>query len=237
MILRLFTGVFFVLLMLETFPVFSASPSRFGEGLCEDPRLECQEIQKGDSWKSLWPDDAERQLVMSLNRMNIRLREGMKIAVPKEMGTPKNDFSPLPKTIDAPGEKQIQVDLKQLAWGAYDEKGNLVNWGPVSSGKDWCPDTGHRCRTPAGNFHVIRKEGEGCKSSKFPIPKGGAPMPYCMFFKSDYAIHGSYELPGYRASHGCVRILPEDAQWLNENFIELPDAANSLPGTAVLIRS
>lgn len=44
-------------------------------------------------------------------------------------------------------------------------------------------------------------------------------MPYCMFFQGGFAIHGSSDLPGHHASHGCVRVLVKDAQWLNEEFV------------------
>jgi L,D-transpeptidase catalytic domain len=44
-----------------------------------------------------------------------------------------------------------------------------------------------------------------------------APMPHSIFFRKDgYAIHGSYEVKslGKPASHGCVRISPENAATL-----------------------
>jgi hypothetical protein len=44
-----------------------------------------------------------------------------------------------------------------------------------------------------------------------------APMPHSVFFRKDgYAIHGSYEVKnlGRPASHGCVRISPENAATL-----------------------
>lgn len=39
------------------------------------------------------------------------------------------------------------------------------------------------------------------------------PMPYSIFFKDGYAIHGSYQTRhlGYPASHGCIRLHPRDA--------------------------
>lgn len=54
-------------------------------------------------------------------------------------------------------------------------------------------------------------------------------MPYCMFYSDGYALHGSYNLPGYHASHGCVRILPEDAKWLRHEFIESETLVTVLP--------
>jgi lipoprotein-anchoring transpeptidase ErfK/SrfK len=40
-----------------------------------------------------------------------------------------------------------------------------------------------------------------------------SPMPYSVFFKGGYAVHGTYEVRrlGQPASHGCVRLHPENA--------------------------
>jgi hypothetical protein len=170
--------------------------------------------------------------------MNIRLREGMILAVPKKFrGAECPELSPFAKKMDSFDEKLIVVDLSKLAWAAYNEKGRLVCWGPVSGGKDWCPDVRSPCRTRPGDFSALTKGGARCKSKKFPIPHGGAPMPYCIYYDRGYALHGSPEVPGYNASHGCVRLFPEDAQWLNREFVDLPDKETGLPGTRILIRS
>jgi lipoprotein-anchoring transpeptidase ErfK/SrfK len=41
----------------------------------------------------------------------------------------------------------------------------------------------------------------------------GSPMPYSIFFTGGYAIHGSYDIRnlGYPASHGCIRLHPQNA--------------------------
>ena len=75
---------------------------------------------------------------------------------------------------------------------------------------------------------MFAKGGANCKSSKFPLEHPGAPMPYCMKFHGGYALHGSYEVRPYNASHGCIRILPEDARWLSQNLVR--------PGTRVIVR-
>lgn len=43
-----------------------------------------------------------------------------------------------------------------------------------------------------------------------------SPMPYAIFFRGGYAIHGSYAtgLLGRRASHGCIRLAPGHAATL-----------------------
>jgi len=213
-----------------------AETLRFGQILCPDKRYDCIEVQKGDTWESLWEDDYERVLVKKVNRMNVRLREGMTLAVPKRLSKATvESLSPFPKKIEANGGKKIVVDLSILAWAAYGPDGRFVNWGPASGGKKWCPDVHGRCRTPDGEFSVGSKGGPKCRSHKFPVPKGGAPMPYCMFFRGGYALHGSHEVPGYNASHGCVRMFPEDAEWLNWFFVEIPAKDNDDSVTQVLI--
>jgi L,D-transpeptidase catalytic domain len=66
--------------------------------------------------------------------------------------------------------------------------------------------------TPSGTFHPFRLEKE-----HFSKEWDDAPMPYSMFFTSEgHAIHGSYHTKrlGTRASHGCVRLAPENAATL-----------------------
>lgn len=112
----------------------------------------------------------------------------------------------------------IKVDLAELAWGAYDEQGDLVKWGRASGGKDFCADTGKSCKTVTGTYTIYSSKGPECKSNLFPLPKGGAPMPYCMHFHGAFALHGG-QVPNHNASHGCIRLLHDDAQWLNEEFV------------------
>jgi lipoprotein-anchoring transpeptidase ErfK/SrfK len=115
-----------------------------------------------------------------------------------------------------------------LSWKAVNANGHVVRSGRASGGRRYCPDIHRGCKTPSGVYHVISKGGPGCRSSRFPVGRGGAPMPYCMFFSKYYAIHGSYELPHYNASHGCIRVSPSDAAWLSHNFVRI--------GTTVVIR-
>jgi lipoprotein-anchoring transpeptidase ErfK/SrfK len=134
-----------------------------------------------------------------------------------------------PSYRDTGGKKVFVFDPNQTAWAAYDSSGNLIKTGNASGGKDYCADVGRRCKTPAGSFSVGRKGSASCVSSKFPIGKGGAPMPHCMFFKGGYAIHGSYNVPNHNASHGCIRVKPSAAAWLSSSFINI--------GTKVIVKS
>ena len=198
-----------------------ASAKSYGTQLCaNDPQFSCYTVKKGDTWQKLFANETERDLVMRINRMNIPLVRNMKIAIPKN--TSNNnfmDYSPFAKRIDPPGKKVIFVSINNLAFGAYNEQGDLERWGPVSTARGYCPDLGHGCHTALGKFSVYRKGGFHCVSKKFPIGRGGAPMPYCMFYHGGFALHGSYQVPGYNDSHGCIRLFVNDAQWLNEEFV------------------
>jgi len=189
------------------------------ERYCDDPDYQCIKVKGRHSWRSLFPDPIERDIVRRLNRTNGGVYAGKTIVVPRDMENKDHlDFAPFPRTVDVIGKNTVVVFPSELAWGAYDQHGHLVHWGPMSGGKSWCADTKEKCRTVSGMFEVYRKGSGGCKSRKFH----GAPMPYCMFFKGGFAMHGSNSVPGYHASHGCVRMYTKDAKWLNRNFVLLP---------------
>lgn len=114
-------------------------------------------------------------------------------------------------------------------WVAINDSGKIVRSGKASGGSNYCKDIGRSCRTPSGTYSIISKGGAGCRSTRYPVGRGGAPMPYCMFFSQLYAIHGSYDVPNYNASHGCIRVHPGDAKWLSNNFIRI--------GTRVIVKS
>ena len=216
---------------------YAFAHTRYGESLCNSPDYFCITTKNGDSWDKLFPDAEERDMVRRINRMNVTLHRGMVIAVPKNIDRLTiYDVSPFPRYIESTGEKTIFVSQKKLAWAAYDVDGELLWWGPISSGIGKCGVHGG-CTTPTGSFRIIRKQDIDCVSTVFPKRAdgndGGALMPYCMHFFRGFALHGSYEVPGYRASHGCVRMFIEDARWLNEEFIDLP--GGGMQGTRVVI--
>lgn len=146
-----------------------------------------------------------------------------------DMSSDTKGSSYFPATREATGKKVFVFDPKATAWAAYDAQGNRIETGSASGGKDFCDDIGRPCRTVTGTFHVYSKKGEDCTSSIYPIEtNGGARMPYCMHFSGGYSIHAAYEVPNYNASHGCIRVLPGAARWLNENFIDV--------GTTVVVK-
>jgi lipoprotein-anchoring transpeptidase ErfK/SrfK len=73
----------------------------------------------------------------------------------------------------------------------------------------WKVSTARRgYHTPRGNYRPTRLE-RIWYSRKYD----NSPMPYSVFFRGGYAIHGSYATRslGRPASHGCVRLRPSHA--------------------------
>src|SRR5215470_10342066 len=100
---------------------------------------------------------------------------------------------PPPKPLDLP---LIQVSIARQQLTLY-ENGQPIAHSPVSTGT-----AGHP--TPTGIFSVIGKE-IFHRSNIY----SGAPMPYMQRITwSGVAMHAGV-LPGYPASHGCIR-LPHD---------------------------
>ena len=127
----------------------------------------------------------------------------------------------------------IEIDL--LDQTAYlIRNGRAVLSAPISSGRE-----GHFTET--GSFKVIEKERDHFSSlygriedargntivadadADMPVPRGGrfvpAPMRYFVRFHSAIGMHAGY-LPGYPASHGCVR-LPEEKAIAIFNAVEV----------------
>jgi len=115
----------------------------------------------------------------------------------------------------------VQLDLtEQKAYLLYNDR--AVMQSPICSGRP-----GHL--TPTGTFHITRKDLNHVSSIygrivdrsnrtvvvdadvDMPTPAGtrfiNAPMHYFMEFAPGIGMHAGY-LPGYPASHGCVR-MPE----------------------------
>jgi lipoprotein-anchoring transpeptidase ErfK/SrfK len=141
-----------------------------------------------------------------------------------------NYASRIPGHIATNGQRVIVVDPRVHVWGAYDANGDLLKSGLASAGSGWCSDLRRPCRTKVGTFHIQSLGNASCKSSIFPMPHGGAPMPYCMFFNGSQGLHGSpssHVVEG-NVSHGCVRVNVADAEWIRFNFANI--------GTKVVVK-
>jgi len=143
-------------------------------------------------------------VLLKLNRLDARhLRAGATILIPEQIDELIN-YSPFPHRLNTGREipKLILVSLRVQAFAAY-EYGNLVRWGPTSSGKKASP-------TPAGLYHTNWKS----KANRSSINNEWLlPWYFNLDSQRGIAFH-QYDLPGYPASHGCVRLLDDDAAWI-----------------------
>jgi lipoprotein-anchoring transpeptidase ErfK/SrfK len=109
-------------------------------------------------------------------------------------------FAFLPAATRAEALVRVEVDRASQTMAVIVDGEHLYTW-QVSTGR---PGYG----TPAGTFHphLLARHW-------FSRVYYNAPMPYSIFFYGGFAIHGSYEIAriGRPASHGCIRLHPEDA--------------------------
>jgi lipoprotein-anchoring transpeptidase ErfK/SrfK len=105
-----------------------------------------------------------------------------------------NDDAPVRTTLPKPtGPLVIVVSLNSQTVTVYDD-GKQIAKSPISSGMPGHP-------TPTGVFSILEKN-RIHHSNLY----GGAPMPFMQrVTNSGVAMHAG-ELPGYAASHGCVRL-------------------------------
>jgi lipoprotein-anchoring transpeptidase ErfK/SrfK len=97
----------------------------------------------------------------------------------------------------------VRVDLSKQRMLVYVEGELAYNW-PVSTGRKGFA-------TPHGTYRPKRMT-----RMHFSRKYHNAPMPYSVFFRGGYAIHGTNAVGrlGRRASHGCVRLAKGNAREL-----------------------
>ena len=144
-------------------------------------------------------------------------------------------FLLLAVTIAAAGTRySVEIDLQQqMAYLLLDGR-HVILQSPVATGR-----SGHL--TPTGSFRIIEKERNHFSSlygkivdargrtvvadadADMKVPRRGkfipAPMRYFMRFHEADGMHAGY-LPGYPASHGCVR-MPEQMAIAFFNAVEV----------------
>ena len=172
-----------------------------------------------------------------LEKLNRRGREhlvraeppGPGLVVPQTWQDDELAHSPLPRgwTATAAHPKYVVVHQPFQVFGAY-ENGRLVRWGPISSGRKETP-------TPTGSFNLT------WRSRKRTSTDNDAWVLewYFNFINSRGISFHQFDLPGYAASHACVRMLQRDAQWLygwgDQWTLSADRRSVERPGTPVLV--
>jgi len=104
----------------------------------------------------------------------------------------------------------IRIDVSDQEMTVMQGGRRLYSW-PVSTAK-----RGHV--TPTGTYQP-QWFSRNHRSSLYD----DAPMPFAIFYDGNYAIHATYStgMLGRPASHGCVRLHPENARTLYEMVYDL----------------
>lgn len=94
----------------------------------------------------------------------------------------------------------VRVDLSSQRMHVIVNGSHYATWS-VSSGR-------RGYRTPTGNYRP-----KLLKRRHYSTKYHGSPMPYSIFFRGGYAIHGTYETRalGRPVSHGCIRLRSRNA--------------------------
>jgi lipoprotein-anchoring transpeptidase ErfK/SrfK len=172
-----------------------------------------------------------------LEKLNRRDREHMLradpptpgIVVPLAWEPDELTYSPFPAEwlVAAEVPKYLVVHQPTQAFAAY-EYGKLVKWGPVSSGRK-------ETATPPGSYNLTWRS----RSRRSTDNDAWLLEWYFNFINERGISFHQFELPGYAASHACVRLLKRDAQWVyawGEQWTLSADKRKvDVPGTPVLI--
>jgi L,D-transpeptidase-like protein len=151
------------------------------------------------------------------------------LIVPLTWEADERVYSPMPASFSwaEPHARAIVVHQPWQVFGAY-EFGLLVRWGPVSSGRKETP-------TPSGSFNLTWRS-----KGRHSTDNAAWFLPWYFNFHNERGVSfHQFDLPGYPASHACVRLLERDAMWLYEWgeqwTLEADTRRIATPGTPVLI--
>ena len=186
-------------------------------------------IQTDDSKKELESlyGPANIEAILEINRIDLaHIKKGSVLVIPDSFD---QSFSSFPQTISELADipKIFLISQRVQAFGAY-EYGNLVRTGPVSSGKKSTPTANKLFFANWKGKEVISTiNGEWLLKWNVNLDNFDG-----------IGMH-QYDMPGYPASHSCVRMLEADAMWVYdwvEQWILTPDGNTRLAaGTPVIV--
>ncbi|MCW2119213.1 L,D-transpeptidase [Flavobacterium sp. 7A] len=187
-------------------------------------------MMKGKTWlKANEKNEAALQIVMDANRTDkLNLAKMDSIIVPNKLDGKREDYLPFPLQVQALKnvDKIIFFSYPTQTFAAY-KNGKLAYTGPTNMGREKDP-------TPTGLFFTNWKAE---KTNSTFNDEWELKWNFNIENKLGVGFH-EYQLPGYPASHSCLRLQENDAKYLYEwaNQWVLADKENvKAKGTPVIV--
>ena len=195
-----------------------------------EPKEVAYTFQKSEDWlKTEGSNPKALDLVLALNRVDaVNLKKLDSIIVPTDFSGDLEYYMPFPIEVATLNEvsKIILFSYATQAFATY-EYGVLTHTGPTSLGRE-------KDKTPTGLFFTNWKAEETISTFN---DEWKLKWNFNIENKKGIGFH-EYELPGYPASHSCLRLLEKDAKMLYEfaDQWELESAEKvRLKGTPVIV--
>ena len=172
----------------------------------------------------------EQSVILAMNRLDLKNKwRADTLMIPDKIDESLMVYSPFPKTLEQLKDvtKIILFSYPIQAYALY-EKGNLVKWGPTSMG--------HKtAQTKRGLMFANWK-----KELAISTVNSSWKLPY------NFNVHNTlgigwhqYDLPGFPASHSCLRLSMDDAKflynWADQWVLNKGGATVKANGTPVII--
>jgi hypothetical protein len=172
------------------------------------PKISYKMLQVNDSVIQQLPKqfpDSQLITICAINRIDPdRLHRADSLIIPDSIYSDLNIYSPYPESLSIADsvDKLILISYRYQAFALY-AKGELEKWGPVSMGAK-------KTQTPTGLFHTNWK-------SKSQISTDNSDWVLPWYFNlvnhTGVSLH-QFELPGFPASHSCIRLRLSDAEYI-----------------------
>lgn len=174
--------------------------------------------------------EEEQYTILALNRLDSKNKwRADTLAIPDKIDHSLMLYSPFPTQLDVLKEvkKMVFFSYPIQAYALY-ENGKLIKWGPTSMGKK-------AAQTKSGLMFANWK-----KELAISTVNSSWKLPF------NFNIHNTlgigwhqYDLPGYPASHSCLRLLMNDAKfmynWADQWILNKGGATVKANGTPVIV--
>ena len=174
--------------------------------------------------------EEERYTILALNRLDSKNKwRADTLAIPDKFDRTLMMYSPFPAQLDVLKDvkKMVLFSYPIQAYALY-ENGKIIKWGPTSMGKK-------AAQTKRGLMFANWK-----KELAISTVDSDWKLPYNVNVHNTLGIGWhQYDLPGFPASHSCLRLLMDDAKylysWVDTWILNKGGATVKANGTPVIV--